>query len=259
MWIPSTNLTLPRFYRSNLYNSAKHNLSPIFILMKLVLSGWGNHTDSIKIDTIYKNMLVWKSILYIPRAMYPNKYESCHTWIQNIFPSSQWYTVHTLSDKDFIENPQDYLNLYDGIYIWGGNTYRLLKLIKETWFSQIIENFLAHDKPIYWGSAWAIIMGKNINTSEDRNIIKFWLDDCLWFNQCNNSSLACHYTWSSSSDSELTDYVKHFQIPVLALPEWTWVIYDGDNYSIQWNNSAYLFDVDGKKELKLWLYYSWLQ
>jgi dipeptidase E len=222
-------------------------------MWKYILSWGGDFTYTKEIDSLYKAMLSGKNILYIPRSTYPNKYKSCYTWIQNIFPVNEWYNVYSLSDKEFIEEPANYLDLYDGIYIWWGNTFRLLKLIKETWFSQIIKQFLASNKPIYSISAWAIIMWKEIHTAKDRNMVKLSFEDCLWLNLCNNYSIVCHYTSSSNFDNEIIDYIKHFQIPVLCIPEWVWIIFDGNTRFIQWNSAAYIFNLSWEKmELQLY-------
>lgn len=219
-------------------------------MAKMVISWWGGYTDSKKIDDIYKGMLKGKKILYIPRAMYPEKYDSCYKWIQNVFPSNEWYNVELLSENNFLEQKNNYNLLYDGIYIWWGNTYRLQKLVKDTWFSKVIEWFLAEDKPFYWGSAWAIIMGKEINTAADMNIVKLSLEETTWFNMCKWCSLVCHC--DDKESNEIIDYVRHYQIPVIALPEGTWLIYNGNTYSIQWEQSAYLFTISGEKiEVKI--------
>ncbi len=219
-------------------------------MVKLVISWWGGHNDSKKIDDTYKGMLKGKRILYIPRAMYPEKYASCYEWIQNIFPINEWYNIDCLSEKEYLEHEKKYNISYDGIYLWWGNTYRLLKLVKETWFSQVIKQFLEENKPIYWGSAWAIIMGNGINTAADMNVVKLSLDETKGFNVCKWYSLVCHC--DDKESDEIIDYVQHYQIPVIALPEWTWLIYDNDIYSIQWEKSAYLFSVSWEKiELKI--------
>ena len=221
----------------------------LVVMVKLVVSWWGDYTDSKKLDHLYKEMLKGKKILYIPRAMYPERYDSCYEWIQNVFPAQEWYSVYLLSEKEFWEKESDYA-MYDGIYMGGGNTYRLLKLIKDTWFSKIIEQFLAHDKPIYGGSAGAAIMGKEIHTSGDMNGVKLPLEEAMGFNMWNNHALVCHY--HDSSDSEIKDYVSHYNIPVICLPEGTWLIYANDHGSVQGDNPAYLFMLSWeKKELPI--------
>lgn len=219
-------------------------------MAKLVLSWWGDYTDSQKIDDIYKSFLSWKRILYIPRAMYPNKYPSCLEWIVNTFPSSEWYIVYLLSEKEFIENQKDYLKYFDGIYIWWGNTYRLLKLIRETWFADIIKQFVDNEKPIYGWSAGAVIMWKEIHSSPDTNAVRLSIDETLWFNLCHDYSIFCHYEWK---DEDVIEYVKKYKITAICLTEWTGVICEDDKYTIQWDESAYLFTLEGeKKELMVW-------
>jgi dipeptidase E len=217
---------------------------------KLVVSWWGDYTDSKKIDTIYKWLLAGKRILYIPRAFYPEWYNWCFEWIQNTFPTNEGYEVHMISEQEYAKSNEDYLNKYDGMYIWWGNTYKLLKLVKDTWFSNTIQQFLKNDKPIYGGSAWAIIMGKEIHTAPDANVVRLSLEETTWFNICNDHSIFCHYNeWY---DNEIKDYVKHYQTPVICLPEWTGIICDDDIYTIQWEKTAYLFDILwNKKELPI--------
>lgn len=218
-------------------------------MVKLIVSWWGDYTDSKKLDLLYKEMLQGKKILYIPRAMYSEKYDSCYEWIQNVFPSDEGYSVYLLSEKEFLEKDSDY-TVYDGLYMGWGNTYRLLKLIKDTWFSKIIENFLTHDKPIYGGSAWAIIMGKEIHTASDMNVVKLSLDETKGFDRCKWYSLVCHS--DDKESNEVIDYVSHYNISVICLPEGTWLLYADDHCTVQGEKSAYLFTLSWeKKELPI--------
>lgn len=220
-------------------------------MANIVLSWWGDYTDSIKIDTLYKSMLAWKRILYIPRAMYPDKYSSCSEWIQSIFAPHDWYTVHVLSEQEDFTDSEHYLNTYDGIYIWWGNTYRLLKLLKDTWCWDVIKTFIDHNKPIYGWSAWAIIMGKEINTSSDRNVVRLSLMETLWYDVGNGYAIACHH--HERKNNELIDYVLHYQIPVICLPEWTGVICKNNTCTIAGEKPAYIIDTKWHiQEIALW-------
>ncbi|EKD25626.1 MAG: hypothetical protein ACD_80C00011G0013 [uncultured bacterium (gcode 4)] len=220
-------------------------------MTKLVVSWWGDHTDTKKIDALYKWLLVNKKILYIPRAMRPEEYPSCLEWIQNIFPISEWYSVDVLSEKEFTENNKNHLDDYDGMYIGWGNTYRLLKLIRDTWFSDIIQRFIDNNKPIYGWSAGAIIMGKEIHTAADMNAVKLSFEETLWYNVCKDYSIVCHY--NEESENEIKDYAKYYQIPVICLPEGTGLIYDNNICTVQWEKSAYMIDISlEKKELPIW-------
>lgn len=220
-------------------------------MVKFVLSWWGDYTDSVKIDALYKWMLGGKRILYIPRAMRPGAYPSCLEWIQNTFPANDWYDVHLLSEQEFVDNNEDYLASYDGIYIWGGNTYRLLSLLRKTWFWKIIKDFIDNNKPIYWWSAWAIIMGKEIHTSPDMNATKLSFEETLWYDICNGCSLVCHH--HERKNDEIKDYTLNYQIPVICLPEWTAVMSNENICTIEWEKMAYMIDTNGNiKNLPIW-------
>jgi peptidase E len=220
-------------------------------MVKLVISWWGDYTDSKKIDDIYKVMLAGKRILYIPWAMHPESYPWCLEWIQNTFPISDWYTVHLLSEEEFTQSNEDYVQAYDGIYMWWGNTYRLLKLLRNTWFTKVIEQFIGNDKPIYWWSAGAIIMWKEIHTAPDMNAVKLSFEETAWYDMCKGFSIACHH--NEEKNNEISDYIVNYHIPVICLPEGTGIIYEGNTYTIQWEKSAYIIDINGKvKDLPLW-------
>ena len=196
-------------------------------------------------------MLAGKRILYIPRAMRPERYPSCLEWIQNTFPVSDWYTVHLLSEDEFIKSNENYLEADDGIYMWWGNTYRLLKLIKNTGFTRVIEQFINSNKPIYWWSAWAIIMWKEIHTAPDMNAVKLSFEEATGYDTCKGYSIACHH--NEGKNKEISDYAINYQIPVICLPEWTAVVCKEDIYTIEWEEKAYIIDTNGNiKKIAIW-------
>lgn len=220
-------------------------MSSIFIS-----GGWDSETSRIFDQWYIETLQWWKNILYIPRAFHSDRYPSCQERINNIFPKENWYNVTIIHEKDIIIN-NILFDQYDGLYIWWGNTYRLLYLIKETWFYKIIEECMKLNKPIYWGSAWAIILWKEINTAPDINIMKLNLNETWWYNYFNNHSIFCHY--NNKDDREIEEYIKHYQIPVIALPEWTWIYKHNNIYKVRWINSATLFTIWwSKHNINIW-------
>ena len=220
-------------------------------MTKLVISWGGDYRDTQKIDDIYKRMLMGKKILYIPRAMRKESYPWCLEWIQNVFPVDEGYSVYLLSEEEFIENKELHLETYSGIYMGWGNTYRLLKLIKNTGFSMLLKQFLQDNKPVYGWSAWAIIMGKEIHTAPDMNAVKLSFEETLWYDACAGYSIACHY--KETQNNEIIDYVMNYHIPVICLPEATGIICQDDTYTIAGEKIAYMVDINGDiKELAIW-------
>lgn len=217
-------------------------------MTKIFISWWWNIQQSASFDKLYYQNLEWKSILYIPRALYPWRYDSAREWIDTLLPSSEWYKVTLLKPDENISDVD--INNYDGLYIGWWNTFRLLHLVRSTWFDYIINKFIEIDKPIYWWSAWAIIFGKEINTSSDRNITKLWFDQTTWFNCFGWYSICCHY--KDKLDAEIFDYVKNYNIPVIALPEEVWCYNNNNKFYIAGEWSAYLFTSQGKEAFKSW-------
>lgn len=217
-------------------------------MKNIFISWWWDAKKSKLFDQLFKEQLLWKKILYIPWAFYPQRYYSCLEWIDNVFPKNDWYVVDILSENNFIDI-DSLTNHYDWIYIWWWNTFRLLKLIINTWFDKVINKFIEIEKPVYWWSAWAIIMWKEIHTSPDLNIEKLNLNDSLWLNLFKWYSIFCHY--KNEYDPEIYDYIKNYSIPVIALKEWVGLCIKGSLIYVGGIDSAYILNENWKKEIKI--------
>jgi len=93
--------------------------------MSLFLSGGGSREKSKEIDGAFIQAVGKdKPVLYIPLARDP-PYDTCLDWILNNFAPFNFKNIKMiLSARDIKEiNLED----YSGIYIGGGDTYRLLK------------------------------------------------------------------------------------------------------------------------------------
>jgi len=212
----------------------------------IFISGWGDEIQTKEFDRIYKEMLKGKNILYVPWAFYPNNYWSCKRWINNVFPHNEGYYVYMIAENDNIDLSY-FVDKFDGIYIWWWNTFRLLKLIKKTWFYKVIDKFSKLQKPIYGGSAWAIILWKEINTSPDMNVVKLSLEETYWMDYFDGFSIFCHY--NKDYDVEINDYVRNYNIPVIAISEWSWIYTKDSKLFLWWNKEVYIFDKMWKKVL----------
>ncbi len=210
----------------------------------LFLSGWWNQIQSQIFDDLYRSHLTGNNILYIPRAMYPNRFESCLEWIDNIFPKSHGYNVSVLG-LEHMYNPK-LIHQYDGLYIWWGNTFRLLHLLHKTWNDRLIEDFINNNKPIYWWSAGAIILWHDINTAPDMNITKLQYRQTLGFDTFWWYSIVCHYEGKQSDDNEIMEYITHYNTPVIALPEWVGCYFQDTTLLVWWSWSASIFTTQGK-------------
>ena len=214
----------------------------------LFLAGGGNEKDSLKIDTQFIKCLRHKKIVYIPLALEPsiNGYEGCFDWISSTLSErltgdfvdiSMWTNLKGKKETD--------LDGFDAVYIGGGNTYNLLKKIKETGFDQILINFYKKGGIIYGGSAGAIICGYNIATVEEENEINYADNKAL--NLINNCSVICHYT--KTQENKVLEYVRENKRQVIAIPERGGIVVEGGkNISIVGYEPVYLFKIDSSVE-----------
>ena len=216
--------------------------------MKLLLNGGGS-TNELKLTMKKLNEIINhnKPILYVPLAMDEIKhpYDECIKWfniqVKNIdIP----YIDMTRTFEDFsLKN----LNDYSAIFIGGGNTFKLLKGIKDyNIFNKIID-YLNNDGIVIGASAGAIIFGYDINSVliMDENNVN--LTDTKGFNDLNGKSLFAHYTNSKTKEihKKYTDYLVNYSInneEVIALPEEDTIYINNNKMEIIGNKEYYVFE-----------------
>lgn len=178
--------------------------------MELILSGGSGKKQEKKPHELFLRLVKNQPILYIPIAMENRPYEDCYNWINQQL-KNQKITMLT----SFLQKIN--LNDFKGIYIGGGNTFKLLKELKESNFDKKLKNFKG---VIYGGSAGAIIFGKNISTAawghiKDKNKVK--LKNLSALNLLKNYNIQAHYR--NKEKKETIEFVKKTKTPIIALPE----------------------------------------
>lgn len=210
--------------------------------MRLFLSGGGaGKQNELALQRLNEIIEHDKKVLYIPLAMKPEKYDKCYEWIKGelsnveISGIDMIRTIEELSEKDF--------NNYSFIFIGGGNTFKLLKLLKESNNFNRIRQYIENDGIIFGGSAGAIIFGKDIKSCEymDENAVN--LEDTKGFNILNNLSIAAHYTSWSEEDTKLaTESLLKETDTIIALPEEDTIYINGNDTEVIGTKPFYIFD-----------------
>lgn len=177
----------------------------------LILSGGKGRDNEKKLNSLFLKFVGNKPILYIPIAKDAKYYGQCYNWVTSIMPGKK---INLL--VDFKLQKID-VSDFGGVYIGGGNCFKLLKEIKENKFENKLKNFKGI---IYGGSAGAIIFGKTIETAswgivKDKNKIK--LKDLRGLNLINGYNIKAHY--SEKERGDVKKFVKKTEIPIIALPE----------------------------------------
>jgi dipeptidase E len=92
---------------------------------------------------------------------------------------------------DLLRYQNEDIGKFKAIYIGGGNTWNLIRELKDSYFDDKLSKYLELGGIIYGGSAGAIILGKRIDTHDDENKISY--TDTSGLNFLNHFSVACHY------------------------------------------------------------------
>lgn len=159
--------------------------------MKIFLCGGGSG-DVAKKSTLKFGSFIDKNkpLLYVPLAMENNRYDSCLEWIKKEMSIINVTNIEMVtSAKDLSEKK---LDNYCAIYIGGGNTYKLLKEIKESNSFKKIQQYINDDGIIFGGSAGAIIFGKDIDSCKTQDPNDVQLKETQGFDILSGSSLLCH-------------------------------------------------------------------
>ena len=191
--------------------------------MKLFLQGGGGKDDSIELDKRFVAALdLSKPLLYIPIAIhtaeYPFSYPDCLAWIQDLFKPHGLTNIVMWVEEDLKNKTAADFEQFSGVYIGGGNTFKLLKELKEFGTFAILKKLLEKNIPIAGGSAGAIIFFKTIipALSADPNNVE--LTDFTGMNLVNGYDLWCHYT--PEMNPKIVEYKEKFKLEkIVAIPE----------------------------------------
>lgn len=206
--------------------------------MALFLSGGWDAEQTKVLDDAFKAELKGKNILYIPWAMFPERYLSCLEWVKTVFPEYEGFQVYLFDEQklDAVRYED-----FDALYIGWGNTYRLLNLIRKTWFDQIIEQF-AEEKLVYGGSAGALILSKTIDSCADLNLYGQSWSQLDGLNLIGWYGVFCHYK-SSKSTEECLEFTNNHPGKYLALPEGAGLRAEEDRVEVIGDDSIDIFEM----------------
>lgn len=196
----------------------------------LFLSGGGDVEDTLVLDSEFFSQLPdGAEILYIPIAMDENQisYDACSDWFTKLISrhcsnKEVDYTIWTEG------KPLPDIEKFSAVYIGGGNTYYLLKTLRDQNVALDLQNFIEEKGMVYGGSAGAIIMGKSIATVSEENTIGLPYDNGL--DLLGGFSVRCHYT--SADAPLLKQYSLALGQPIIALPETSGIVVSEGKFSV---------------------------
>ena len=189
--------------------------------MRLLLSGGGEPDRVVHMDEFFVSKVdLQKPVLYIPVAWENDPtYAECFDWFNKTYQPFGIKNIEMCTDLKTVSN----VNQYSAIFIGGGNTFKLLKEIKESRFDQKLKDYLYNGGFVYGGSAGSIIFGKDIlsTTYEDENNVS--LEDSTGLNLVKGFNICCHYGDGDEANTKgKRDRIKAYSEPTdvtIALPE----------------------------------------
>ena len=121
-----------------------------------------------------------KPILYIPIALDESWYPGCMDFITKELKDVD--VPEIIMELDMQKVAKSNLDDYSAIFIGGGNTFKLLKELKESGAFDNIAGYLQRDGIVFGGSAGAIILGRSIEVAGFMDENEVGLKDLyLWF------------------------------------------------------------------------------
>jgi dipeptidase E len=201
--------------------------------LRLILAGGGGAKDSRALDERFAAWIAGGRLLYLPIAL-PESHPlraRCEEWIRSVFEPVGVTNIETRYERDLdtVRSKTDELMRFDGMYVGGGNTYRLLYVLRSRRLDRPIADFGRAGGPIYGGSAGAIVLGQDVGVAElagdpddfgDPDQTGLGLTDC---------DVLPHYI--SAQDEAITARVSRTDRAVLAIPErGGWVIEGGRQF-----------------------------
>ncbi len=211
--------------------------------MKLFLCG-GGCGEQTKLANLRFNSVVDhnKPLLYIPFAWNDDSYSGCLEFLKNELSEVDIPYIDMVKSIEELENKE--LSKYSALFIGGGNTYKLMKMIKESKCYQQIIDFAQNGGIIYGSSAGAVILGKDIDIIKEMDPNEVDLKDTTGFNLIDGITIFPHYTNKKSKLTEeenierhnkFTDSIIEYSLTtgdVIAIPEEDTVFYNNGQIEV---------------------------
>jgi dipeptidase E len=219
-------------------------------MTELFLSGGGNAEQSSQLDFEFSKLIdKSKPLLYIPIAIDPKKhpYPSCLKWIKDCLYKFGIKNIVMWTEEGLKKAGESDFKKFSGVYIGGGNTFKLLKDLKEFGTLDILKKLAKKNVPLYGGSAGAIIMGFSIlsASSEDKNEVS--LKNFEAFNFVEGYDIRPHY--KPSMDKDILRYQTENNRKIIALPEDSGLYVSKKGMKVIGPGSAFIF-YEIKREIK---------
>ena len=218
----------------------------------LILNG-GSSGEKIKNSyELFSKQIGKGKVLYIPLAWNNGPYEECIDWFREEIKPYGITNIEMITEANQLTIEK--LNEANGIFIGGGNTFKLLKLLKDSVAFENLKKFAKHkDKVIMGASAGTLIFGNKIDACEDDgldikscgDINDVGLKDTTGFNLVNDYSLFVHYKKKEAQINATKLRIKKMidkGLKLICIPDETSLIVVGNKGYVLGNKPIEIFE-----------------
>lgn len=179
-------------------------------------------------------------IAFIPFAIHDR--EGYGGRVRERFSSMALETVTVTADAGGLET----LRSAGGIFVGGGNTFRLLRQLRDRAMLPLIRERVAAGVPYMGSSAGSGIAAPTIKTSNDMPIVDPGGFDCLGL---VSYQLNLHFIdadpdsthMGETRELRLTEYLEENETPVVALREGAWIMVEGERHTVGGGTGGLVF------------------
>lgn len=221
--------------------------------MKIFLCGGGSgKVVDIAMNKFESSLDKTKPLLYVPLAMESGRYDSCYEWIKGEMSLINVTNIEMVTSGNELFNKN--LDNYCAIFIGGGNTYKLLKELKDSKSFNKIKEYINNDGIVFGGSAGAIIFGKDIDSCKMQDANDVGLKDTKGFNILKDYSLLCHLNRNDGikfNRDKNSDYLLNFSKgnKNIYLPDDDTIFIDNNDITIIGRSEFRIYE-NGRYEIK---------
>lgn len=213
---------------------------------KLYFSGGGNYDKTVDVDVHFINSVRSTqklSILFIPTAKNTDQlgYTKCGEWLSDKLNRLGGDDISIILETDLDKCVN--LEKYGAVYLGGGNTYKLQKLIDESDFKDRLLLYIDEGGILYGASAGAVVMGSNVGIYKEEDENGYKNENGLML--CKDYAVRCHYEYVDKE--KIHKFVEIYKLPVVALPLGTSILLEKGVFSIIGKGNAYIFGLDERE------------
>ncbi len=217
--------------------------------MTLFLNGGGSARQMIATYHVFRQCVdVTKPLLYVPIAKPLERHADCFKWVSGELADLNFCQIKMVSMATELAVMD--LKAYGAVFIGGGNTYKLLKELKDARNEQGVsafeklKNYVRSGGTVLGGSAGAIIFGKQIDSCRHADENNVNLTDTSGFDMAFGACVGAHYTnrTGEKAAAQQDNYTTlSHQTPVIALPEECTLCIDETTVRLVGEKDCYLF------------------